>query len=219
MPLQNRVTPFGRLEAVRARGAWTGNRGILHNDRREIVAQWRSKAWITCALDFRGRRRKVFSPGHWTELFFLDEATAFAAGHRPCAYCRRPRYREFVGAWARANPDRFDTPRPLATRIDAVLHEERVAPDRGKRTWRARFDALPPGSFILLDGQPCLLWEDRVLPWSHEGYGAPTAAPAGERQVEVLTPASIVAMFRAGFVPQVHGSATRRRPPPASAHR
>lgn len=207
MPLQNRVTPTGRLEAVPARGAWTGNRGIIHNDRREVVAQWRSKAWITCLLDFQGRRRKVFSPGHWSELFFLDEATAFAAGHRPCAYCRRPRYREFVDAWARANPGRFDTPRPLATRIDAILHEERVGADRGKRTWRERFDALPPGSFILVDGTPCLLWDGRVLPWSPEGYGAPLRAPAGGQEVEVLTPRSIVGMFRAGFGPQVDGSA------------
>src|SRR5690606_35588313 len=98
-------------------------------------------------------------------------------------------------------------------------HAERVGPDRGKRTWRGRFDALPPGSFILLDGQPCLLWEGRVLPWSHQGYREAVAAPAGGQGVEVLTPASIVAMVRAGFVPQVHGSATRRRPPPASAHR
>lgn len=204
MSLQNRVTPAGRLEAAPARGAWTGNRGIIHNERREVVAQWRSKAWITCLLDFQGRRRQVFSPGHWTELFFLDEATAFAAGHRPCAYCRRPRYREFIDAWGRANPGRFDTPRPLATRIDAILHAERVAPDRGKRTWRERFDALPPGSFLLMRGQPCLLWDGRVLPWSHEGYGTPLPAPAGTEEVEVLTPASIVAMFRAGFVPQVH---------------
>lgn len=207
MPLQNRVTPTGRLEAVPARGAWTGNRGIIHNERREVVAQWRSKAWITCVLDFQGRRRKVFSPGHWSELFFLDEATAFAAGHRPCAYCRRPRYREFVDAWARANPGRFDTPRPLATRIDAILHAERVGPDRAKRRWRERFDALAPGGFILVDGTPCLLWDGRVLPWSHEGYGAPLPAPAGKEEVEVLTPASIVAMFRAGFGPQVDGSA------------
>src|SRR5690606_12574950 len=133
MPLQNRVTPTGRLEAVPARGAWTGNRGIIHNERREVVAQWRSKAWITCLLDFQGRRRKVFSPGHWTELFFLDEATAFAAGHRPCAYCRRPRYREFVGAWARANPDRFAPPRPPAPPITPFLPAGRAAPVRARR--------------------------------------------------------------------------------------
>lgn len=206
MPLQNRVTPTGRLEAVSARGAWTGNRGIIHNDRREVVAQWRSKAWITCLLDFQGRRRAVFSPGTWSELFFLDEATAFAAGHRPCAYCRRPRYREFRDAWGRANPGRFDTARPLATRIDACLHAERVGPARGKRMWCERFGQLPPGTFILVSDTPCLLWEGRLLPWSHEGYGRPLPMPAAE-EVDVLTPPSIVAIFRAGFRPQVHESA------------
>lgn len=207
MPLQNRVTPTGRLEAVPARGAWTGNRGIIHNDRREVVAQWRSKAWITCVLNFQGRRRKVFSPGHWTELFFLDEATAFAAGHRPCAYCRRPRYREFIDAWGRANPSLFDTPRPLATRIDACLHDERVAPGREKRTSRERFGALPPGTFIVVDDTPFLLWDGRLLPWSHDGYGQPLRKPGDGEDVAVLTPPSIVAMFRAGFEPQVHESA------------
>jgi len=207
MPLRNRVTPTGRLEAVPARGAWTGNRGIIHNDRREVVAQWRSKAWITCLLDFQGRRRPVFSPGTWSELFFLDEATAFSAGHRPCAYCRRPRYREFRDAWGRTNPGFAESSRPLATRIDARLHAERVGPGRSKGTWRERFDTLPPGTFILVDGTPCLRWGGRVLPWSHDGYGEPLPAPAGGEEVEVLTPASIVAMFRAGFRAQVHESA------------
>jgi len=207
MPLQNRVTPTGRLEAVPARGAWTGNRGIIHNELREVVAQWRSKAWITCLLNFRGRRRPVFSPHTWSELFFLDEATAFAAGHRPCAYCRRPRYREFKAAWCRANPGLVDTPRPLATQIDACLHAERVGPGREKRMWRERFGKLPAGSFVLVDEAPCLLWGGRVLPWSHEGYGQALLVPGNGEEVEVLTPTSIVAMFREGFRPQVHESA------------
>lgn len=207
MPLQNRVTPTGRLEAVPARGAWTGNRGIIHNERREVIAQWRSKAWITCLLDYQGRRRAVFSPHTWSELFFLDEATAFAAGHRPCAYCRRPRYREFKEAWCRANPGLVDAPRPLATQIDACLHAERVGPGREKRMWRERFDELPAGSFVLRNGTPCLLWNDRLLPWSHEGYGRPLPEPDKGEEVAVLTPPSVVAMFRAGFSPQVHESA------------
>ncbi len=207
MPLQNRVTPTGHLEAVSARGAWTGNRGIIHDERREVVAQWRGKAWITCLLSFRGRRRKVFSPNTWSELFFLDEATAFSAGHRPCAYCRRPRYREFRDAWAQANPRLVDAPRLLATRIDACLHAERVGPGREKRMWRAHFGTLPAGSFIRVEDAPCLLWNDRLLPWSHLGYGPPLARPAGGVEVDVLTPASIVAAFRRGFRPQVHESA------------
>ncbi|MGH8280534.1 MAG: hypothetical protein ACRETQ_13380, partial [Gammaproteobacteria bacterium] len=121
MPLQNRVNPFGGLDAVSARGAWIGNRGIIHGDRKRIVAAWRSKAWITCELHFRGVHRRVFSPHTWTELFFLDEATAFAAGHRPCAYCRRPRYREFKRAWCAANMALLEMADPRASWIDAEL--------------------------------------------------------------------------------------------------
>lgn len=187
MPLQNRVTPTGRLEAVPARGAWTGNRGIIHNERREVVAQWRSKAWITCLLSFRGRRRPVFSPHTWSELFFLDEATAFSAGHRPCAYCRRPRARE------------KDVARAL----------------RG----------AAGGSFVLMSDTPCLLWSGRLLQRSHEGYGRPLPEPDDGEEVAVLTPPSVVAMFRAGFRPQVHESVgacpqtTAHRPPRGPAHR
>jgi hypothetical protein len=97
MPLQNRVDPYGRLQAVGTRGAWMGNRGVLHDEAKKIVSAWRSKRWITCALEFRGRRREVFAPHRYSELFFLDEATSLAAGHRPCAECRRNRYKEFRG--------------------------------------------------------------------------------------------------------------------------
>ena len=103
MPLQNRVDPYGKLHAIAARGAWMGNRGILHDDEKRIVAPWRLKRWITCALTFRGRKRQVFAPHRYSELFFLDEATSFAAGHRPCAECRRERYNEFRAAWFEAN--------------------------------------------------------------------------------------------------------------------
>lgn len=204
MPLQNRVTPFGTLEAVTARGEWLGNRGIIHNAAREVVAPWRSKAWITCRLHFPGVRRRVFSPHTWSELFFLDEATAFAAGHRPCAYCRRERYNEFKQAWCAANHAGHKLP---ATAIDARLHAERVAPDGGKRIASARFGNLPPGTFVLLDGAPCLLWRGRLFAWSHTGYTLlRSTVPAGAR-IGVLTPASIVALFRMGFRPQVHLSA------------
>ncbi|MGH8152072.1 MAG: hypothetical protein ACREPF_04970 [Rhodanobacteraceae bacterium] len=207
MPLQNRVTPFGRLEAVSARGAWLGNRGILHNERREIVAQWRTKAWITCRLHWPGVHRVVFSAHTWSELFFLDEATALSAGHRPCAYCRRERYREFKHAWCAANAGLVDSPNPRVTVIDARLHAERVAPGGGKRTYRERFGNLPAGSFIVLDGAAWLIWCGRLFPWSHRGYGRSRSLPAPGEPATVLTPASIVAMFRAGFAPQVHESA------------
>jgi len=205
MPLQNRVTPFGRLEAVSARGAWLGNRGILHNARKEIVAPWRSKAWITCRLHWPDVHRVVFSPHTWSELFFLDEATAFAAGHRPCAYCRRDRYNEFKQAWCAANAGLMEAP-PLATQIDARLHLERVARDGSKITYRERFGRLPFGTFIVLEGVACLIWRGKLFPWSHWGYGQRRQVLASTQQVSVLTPASIVAMFRQGFEPQVDES-------------
>lgn len=207
MPLQNRVTPFGTLEAVAARGAWMGNRGILHDAHRRIVAQWRSKAWITCRLDWPGVHREVFSPHTWSELFFLDEATAFAAGHRPCAYCRRTRYREFKHAWCAANARLIAAPDPRIGVIDAELHRERLTRDGRKATWYTRFGALPDGAFIVLDGAAWLLWRGRIRPWSHTGYGAAKPALAAGTTVGVLTPASIVALFRTGFTPQVHPSA------------
>ncbi|HEX7382164.1 MAG TPA: hypothetical protein VF265_08415 [Nevskiaceae bacterium] len=208
MPLQNRVTPFGTLEAVAARGAWTGNRGILHDEHQRIVVQWRSKAWITCRLQFKGVHRAVFSPHTWSELFFLDEATAFAAGHRPCACCRRERYVEFKNAWCAANRPLIGRPNPRVQRIDAILHRQRLTPDGGKRTWRARLSELPDGAFVVVDGNACLRWHGRVLPWSHRGYGAALHGVDAHALVEVLTPRSIVATFAIGLVPQVHLSAS-----------
>ncbi|MGH8190975.1 MAG: hypothetical protein ACREP2_05970 [Rhodanobacteraceae bacterium] len=207
MSLQNRVNPFGGLDAVSARGAWLGNRGILHNDRREIVARWRTKAWITCRLHYRGIRRAVFSPHTWTELFFLDEATAFAAGHRPCALCRRERYNEFKHAWCAANAGLLDVPEPHVTFIDARLHAERVTREGRKVTWVARFGDLPSGAFVAFDETAYLVWRDRLFPWSHQGYDVPLPALCAGDPVDVLTPRSIVAMFNAGFRPQVHESA------------
>lgn len=207
MPLQNRVTPFGRLEAVSARGAWLGNRGILHDDRRKIVAQWRTRAWITCRLHWPGVHRVVFSPHTWSELFFLDEATAFSAGHRPCAYCRRERYNAFKQAWCAANARVLDVPNPRVDLIDARLHAERVIPGGGKRTHRECFGNLPAGTFVVLDGNAWLVWRGRLFPWSHTGYGRSRPIRVPHECATVLTPASIVAMFRAGFTPQVHESA------------
>lgn len=208
MPLQNRVNPFGGLDAVPARGAWLGNRGIIHDDHRQVVVQWRTKAWITCVLHYPGVHRTVFSPHTWSELFFLDEATAFAAGHRPCAYCRRERYNEFKRAWCAANAGLLETPSPNVRWIDARLHAERVTRDGRKVTYRARFGDLPPGTFIADGDDALLVWRGRLFPWSHDGYGAPRSAPRATTDVEVLTPQSIAAMFAQGFRPQVHESAT-----------
>jgi hypothetical protein len=195
MPLRNRVDPYGQLHAVAARGAWMGNRGVLHDANKEVVAQWRGKRWITCVLSFRGRKRAVFAPGRYSELFFLDEATAYAAGHRPCAECRREDYNRFRAAW-RGRKGSVDD-------IDAVLHAERT----GKPAHASAAD-LPTGTFVDAGG-PFLVRSGKLFPWTFEGYGAPIALPKAE--IRVLTPRSIVRLFRQGLEPQIHPSAQRAR--------
>ena len=212
MTLQNRVDPYGRLHAVAARGAWMGNRGVLHDDARRIVSDWRLRRWITCVLCFRDRRREVFAPRRYSELFFLDEATSLSAGHRPCAECRRERFREFREAWlAGASRSGSGAPVPKADEIDRVLHEERLGPVREKRTHEAPLASLPEGTFVEHGGRPHLLWRGRLRPWTFFGYGAGIATPEFSR-VRVLTPPSIVRAIAAGFVPQIHESVQETSP-------
>jgi hypothetical protein len=203
MPFQNRVDPLGRLVATPERGTLMGNRGVLHDESRRIVAAWRTKRWITCVLEFRGRKREVFTPRRYSELFFLDEATSLAAGHRPCSECRRARYEEFRAAWAAANGT---AGRALADDMDAVIHAERVERGGGKKTHDAPRSALPEGAFVEHDGRAYLIRGGRLLPWSFAGYG-PARDVESATMVRVLTPASIARTIRAGFVPQVHPSA------------
>jgi len=207
MPLQNRVDPWGQLQAVNSRGVFLGNRGIIHNDKQQIVVQWRSKAWITCQVQFKGRKSPIFSPNSYSQLFFVDEATAFAAGHRPCAECRRDRYNEFKSAWIRANREKLETETPAIVEIDKVLHSERVSEDKRKRTFESQFGALPEGSFLEIDGQALLLWRGKLFEWSFDGYCRSDRSLTPAQNVSVLTPESIVRMFAAGFTPQVHVSA------------
>jgi len=212
MPLQNRVTPSGEIVTDPSRGLMMGNRGCLHGRGRSLgVSRWRSKLWICCLLEFNGVQRDPMPPGRWTALFFLDEATALSAGHRPCGYCRRPDYLAFAEAWraARRLPGR-----PWATEMDAALHPERADRARRKLTHRAPVAALPDGVMVRLGGGPGLLAGGRVRPWSFHGYGAPVQAGPGI--VEVLTPASIVAAITAGYQPLVHPSALAG-PPVAGA--
>lgn len=208
MPLQNRVTPTGEIVADPARGLIMGNRGCLHGpDRRLGTSRWRSAAWICCVLDWRGRRRDPMPPGRWTALFFLDEATALAAGHRPCAYCRRADYLRFAGAWQAAQ--RLPR-RPGAPDMDQVLHRERLDPARRKRTYRAPLSQLPDGVMIRAGGTTGLLLGRQLRPWSFAGYRAPAGAglPA---VVDVLTPPSAVAVIAAGYQPMLHPSAAAGR--------
>jgi hypothetical protein len=221
MPLQNRVYPTGEIVADPARGLMMGNRGCLHGQGRELgVSRWRSRLWICCVLDWQGVRRDPMPPGRWTALFFLDEATALAAGHRPCGYCRRPDYLDFATAWQRAQalPDR-----PRAVEMDAQLHPERVDRTRRQRTHRRPLSGLPDGVIVRSAAGPALLTAGALRPWSPDGYGP--AGPAGSGSLaEVLTPPSIVAAIEAGYRPMVHPSALagpgapaglRRQPPRA----
>ena len=197
--LQNRVTPAGEIIADPARGTLMGNRGILHDARQRLgVARWRHPHWIYCRLSFKGRRRMVMAPRRYTELFFLDEATALAAGHRPCCECRREDFLRFQAAWRRAFGQHA-----LAGAIDRALHRARVEP-RSRRQIRleAGLDDLPDGTFVLLPDAasfPMLVEGDRLHPWSPSGYGPPRGRGSG--RVSVLTPAPTLAVLRAGYAP------------------
>ena len=169
---------------------FTGNRGCLHDDQRQLGrARWKGKAWICCALQYKGWQRQVMTPRRWTELFFLDEAVAMAAGHRPCALCRRPAYDAFRDAWGGAG----------AAEIDAVLHDARVAPDRRQRRFLAEAATLPEGCFVLWQDQPHLLHAQTAYPYTVAGYQTPRSRPGGE--VTVLTPAPMLAVLRMGYRP------------------
>jgi hypothetical protein len=204
VPLQNRVTPLGELVAVRARGLVYGNRGCLHDEDGRIRRRYNGKRWIACRLEFRGwQRGRLMQPGRFTELFFLDEATAFAAGHRPCALCRRSDYTRFVAIWRELHPGQVG-----ADAIDAQLHAERVG-TRGQLHHEAPLDELPDGSYVLHDGVPHVVVGRELLQWTASGYVDRKPRPVGRHAV-VVTPPSLVAVLRAGWrplVPLLHPSA------------
>jgi hypothetical protein len=200
VPLQNRVTPTGAIVADASRGLMMGNRGCLHGQGRTLgVSRWRSKLWICCVLVWKGVRRDPMPPGRWTALFFTDEVTALAAGHRPCAYCRRRDFLDFAGAWRVA---RGLDHRPWAAEMDEILHRERVDRLRRQITYPLPPAGAPDGTVIRVDGVTGLLLGGRLRPWSFHGYGPPVPVPSGA--VEVLTPPSIVAAIATGYRPLVH---------------
>ena len=210
MPKRNRVTPFGAIIANPARGTFTGNRGILHNERQEIVVPYRSKAWIICALEFNGWHREIMQPGSWTELFFLDEATALAAGHRPCFMCQRERAEAFRAAWGRAHGAPAGPNRRKLSEIDAVLHEQRLTDayylwDKRKRTHPATLGDLPDGVMVAQGDKAMLWWDGALREWAPAGYGPPQPADP-QAAVALLTPPGTVAAIAAGFRPGVHES-------------
>jgi hypothetical protein len=207
VPRQNRVTPLGQIVAVPDRGTLMGNRGHLHDAHGRVRRAWQLTRWIACVLEFKGRRRKVMTPGHYTELFFLDEATALAAGHRPCAECQRGRFDAFRRALA-IGWKGDDAPPHSATEIDARLHADRLAPDGSKRTHAADLDDLPDGVCVLPTGDPLphIVLDNALLPWSAGGYAERVDRPRGVA-VDVVTPELTVRAIRGGYAPELHPSA------------
>jgi len=196
--MRNRVTPLGDIVAIPQRGAWLGNRGILHEGT-TVVRFHRSPLWIICALEYKGWRAPKWEPHRWTALFFHDEAVALAAGHRPCALCRRGSYNDYRRALAAGNGD----PVLLAKEIDRQLHGERIVRGTHRRRLHPRpWVELPAGTFVLVDGGPAVLGPDSLVPWTTEGYGLARARPA-EGTAEVITPPSTVAALANGYRPQV----------------
>jgi hypothetical protein len=207
MPLQNRVTPLGDLVADPARGLVYGNRGCLHDAGGRIRRRYAGTRWIACRLRFRGwHRAPLLQPGRFTELFFLDEATAFAAGHRPCALCRRADYDRFGAIWRGLHPEQRG-----ADAVDTQLQSERV--DRRtheRRLHEASLDELPDGAFVLHEGAPHLVLGASLLHWSPAGYRAGVERPAGTRAT-LITPPSLVHVLRRGWtsaLPILHPTAT-----------
>ena len=199
MPRQNRVTPFGDIVASPARGTLMGNRGCLHDAAGRITRPYRLTAWIYCLLEFKGRRRAVMSPGKYTELFFLDEATALAAGHRPCAECQRGRYNEFMACWGKANAGLLGEEKLRAPVVDAVLQRERMGKGGEKVKWRARLGELPVGVMVEVgEGKAGVVVEGGVKGWATHGYAAKAKLPKNFVG-EVLTPRSVVNAIDVGF--------------------
>jgi hypothetical protein len=201
VPLQNRVTPFGEIVATPARGTMMGNRGILHDERRELVRATQLRRWICCVTSWKGIRRTVMTPRRWTELFFLDEATALAAGHRPCFECRRADALAFQDAWARVFGDRA-----RADAMDRVLEAERRVPRTGEKvTYEAAASSLPDGAMMSHGGAAWLALRGRRLRWTPAGYTDTVAL--GREVVRVLTPRSMTEILGAGYAPRLHPSA------------
>ena len=197
-PARNRVTPMGDIEAIPLRGAWTGNRGILHSGDR-IVRFHASDLWITCALEFRGRWHEQWQPHHYTFLYFHDEAVSFAAGHRPCAECRRESYNTYRAAWATG----LGVETPSAKLINQQLHRERIVPGtHRRRIHRLPWPDLPDGTFVLVNDSPALVVADQLREWTPNGYQARRRRPR-HGIADVITPPSTVAVLGAGYPVQI----------------
>lgn len=205
-PRRNRVTPLGDIEAIPLRGAWTGNRGILHSGQ-EIVRFHASDLWITCALEFRGRWREQWQPHQYTHLYFHDEAVSFAAGHRPCAECRRDSYNAYRAAWARG----LGTSIPSAQQINQRLHAERIVRGTHRRRFHeASWQDLPDGAFVMLDA-PAVVVGSALVQWTSEGYRDRHERPRSGT-ARLITPPATVAALREGYPVQIDDTAREASP-------
>src|SRR5271170_5972407 len=202
MPRQNRVTPDGTLIAVPDRGLFWGNRGALHDPAGRLVRYSRGRAWAICVLEFKGRRRQLWAPGRLTELFFLDEATGLAAGHRPCGECRYRDYQAFKRAWAVA----FGGGVPAVAEIGARLHADRLVRPGERRSYSAQLSSLPDGVMVSVHGTPFLVCGGTLLAWTPGGY-RDAYRPAAGTAVTVITPRATVAVLAAGYRQVIHPSA------------
>lgn len=234
VPRRNRVDPWGDLHAVEARGLFTGNRGCLVDEERQLVRHHNSNLWITCVTRYRDWRSPLDAPHHWTPLFFLDDAVALAAGHRPCGLCRRDDYQAYQAAVARADanaasnrsgtgPSRTRSSAsstsarglPSAQELNRRLAAERLDRGRGldrgrnRRLWSADLAELPPGTVVVGDAGPLLVSAERLQPFSFAGWGQPQTRPATGPAV-VLTPPTSVAALTHGFEPRLHPTAAGR---------
>ena len=205
MPRQNRVTPFGELITTAHRGTLFGVRGCLHDAEGRIRRAFVGKRWIICVLQFKGRRRPLMVPGRYTELFFLDEATALAAGHRPCVECQRSRYLLFREHWLAANPAPGLRGAPSVDDVDSVLHAERLDGKRGKQTYVERLSRLPSGVMVADGDDVYLVHAGALRLWTPAGYGA--AQRSTSDRARVLTPRSIVRAIAGGYPVALHPSA------------
>ncbi|SFH19550.1 hypothetical protein [Pedobacter insulae] len=199
---QNRVNPFGNIIETSARGTWLGNRGQLHGNGKTILRPFKHQAWIICLLQFKDRQRQIMAPNLWTELFFLDEATALAAGHRPCFECRRADANRFKQAWLSGNPHYGYDRKTTIGKIDAILQRERIDVHQQKVTHTALISTLPNGTFVAIAQKAYLLVDEQIFQWTPSGYlnGKETL---NITSVAVLTPQSVVNALRAGYLPQM----------------
>ena len=204
MPRQNRVTPSGELIAVPDRGMFWGNRGALLDPAGRLARYSRGRAWAICVLSFKGRRRTLWAPNRLTELFFLDEATGLAAGHRPCGECRYRDYQAFKRSWASAFGLRG---LPGVAEIDVRLHSDRLLRPGIRRSYTATLSSLPDGAMVSVGGEPYLVWGGGLVAWTPGGYREPGRLPAPGLTVTVITPRATVAVLAEGYRPVVHPSA------------